>query len=511
MRKPRRSHEWRGFFVAVNLNAVKRPNILLILTDQQRHDCLGCAGQAQLQTPHLDALAADSAHFANAFCTYPVCTPSRYSLLSGLPARGHAGWTNYCTLAPHIPTFPKSLRAAGYRTAAVGKMHFAPTYLNVGFDQMELCEQDGDGRFDDDYHRDLRAQGRLDCVDIMDQRAEFRAQAPREYWETCGAMPSDLPEAWHSTTWIADRALRQMESWDASGGNLLMCGFVKPHHPFDPPAPWDAMYDPDEIELLPGWTETLSEFDARFPGYFPNAELTPDKMRRVTAYYFATISQIDFHVGRMMETLKSRRIYDDTIIVFASDHGEYLGFHHLLLKSGPMYDPLVRVPLLIKFADNARGGTRDETLVSLLDVAPTLLRAAALESPPTMKGRDLATTAATPSFVFAEDKVGQIVMARSERYKLLWSPDATRRQFFDLEDDPLELNDCLQAANLAVEVARHRAALANWALFEALPPTCLLNDAPTTLSDIQSRERQENREAHRAYSADKFADYRAGK
>ena len=219
---------------------MNRPNILVILTDQQRHDCLGFAGQNQLKTPHLDALATDGVHFANTFCTFPVCTPSRYSLLSGLPVRAHAGWTNHCTLAPHIPTFPKTLRAAGYRAAAVGKMHFAPTYLDIGFDRMELCEQDGDGRFEDDYHRDLRAQGRLDCLDIMDQRAEFRAQAPDEYWKTCGALPSDLPESLHSTTWIADRALRQMENWDENGGNLLMFGFVKPHHPFDPPAPWDV-------------------------------------------------------------------------------------------------------------------------------------------------------------------------------------------------------------------------------------------------------------------------------
>ncbi len=486
---------------------MKRPNILVIVTDQQRHDCLGFAGQTQLQTPHLDALSTDSVHYAKAFCTYPVCTPSRYSLLSGLPVRAHAGWDNHCTLAPHIPTFPRELRAAGYRTVAIGKMHFAPTYLDVGFDRMQLCEQDGDGRWDDDYHRELREAGRLDCLDIMDQRREFRAQAPRDYWQTCGAMPSDLPEEYHSTTWVANRALQEMESWDESGGNLLMCGFVKPHHPFDPPAPWSEMYDADETQLLPGWSETLSQFDAQFPGYFPNDELTTAKLRRVTAHYFATISQIDFHLGRMIAELKAKGIYDDTIIVFASDHGEYLGFHHLLLKSGPMYEPLMRVPLLIKFADDARGGERDESLVSLCDVAPTLLKAANLEVPATMKGRDLSELQGSREFVFADNRRGQIAMARSARYKLMWSPDEAQRQFFDLENDPLEKRNLISDANRADEIARHRAALANWATFDALPPNCLNYAAPLAPGANVAADLDANRREARAWSEAKFAEY----
>lgn len=394
-------------------------------------------------------------------------------------------------------------------------MHFAPTYLDVGFDELQLCEQDGQGRFEDDYHRDLRDAGRLDCIDIMDQRREYRAQAGTEYWETCGALPSDLPEALHSTTWIANRALGQMENWDASGGSLLMCGFVKPHHPFDPPAPWNELYNPDEIELLPGWSETLSECDAQFGGYFPNAELTPEKMRRVTAYYFATISQIDFQLGRIIALLKAKGFYENTIIVFASDHGEYLGFHHLLLKSGPMYEPLMRVPLLIKFATNARAGTRETGLTMLTDLAPTLLQAAAVTPPATMKGRDLSANQSEREFIFAEDKLGQIVMARSARYKLLWSLDENQRRFFDLQNDPLETTNLLDDVNFADEIARHRAALANWGLFEALPPTFLDDNAPMSpdlapdAGDVAART--EHREIMRAWSAEKFAEYLAAR
>jgi arylsulfatase A-like enzyme len=140
----------------------KKPNVLIIHADQHRFDCLGCYGNAQIKTPNIDALAADGVLYTRHFSTYPVCTPSRYSMLSGLYAHSHHGWGNHCTLAPGFPTFPKALRAAGYKTAAVGKMHFTPTYLDVGFDKMVLAEQDGDGRFDDDYHTYLMERGLID-------------------------------------------------------------------------------------------------------------------------------------------------------------------------------------------------------------------------------------------------------------------------------------------------------------------------------------------------------------
>jgi arylsulfatase A-like enzyme len=128
------------------------PNILILHADQHRYDCLGAYGNPNVQTPSIDALAADGIRFENSFCPFPVCTPSRYSLLSSQYVRQHLGWTNHCTVPPGIPTFPRLLRDAGYRTKAVGKMHFTPTYLDVGFEEMLLAEQDGPGRFDDDYH-----------------------------------------------------------------------------------------------------------------------------------------------------------------------------------------------------------------------------------------------------------------------------------------------------------------------------------------------------------------------
>ncbi|HEX2949149.1 MAG TPA: sulfatase-like hydrolase/transferase [Armatimonadota bacterium] len=184
-----------------------RPNILIIHADQHRWDCLGCAGNADVRTPHIDALARDGIRYAEHFCPFPVCTPSRYSFLTGLSPHQHTGVSNHCTIPEDTDTFPKVLRQAGYRTQAVGKMHCTPTYLDVGFDTMVLAEQDGPGRYDDDYHRYLREQGLVDALDLWDQVAEYRQQAPREYQEAYATWPSNLGDDHYSTTRIGNRAV----------------------------------------------------------------------------------------------------------------------------------------------------------------------------------------------------------------------------------------------------------------------------------------------------------------
>ena len=135
------------------------PHILLIHADQHRYDCLGAYGNPDIETPAIDALASEGVTFEHSFCPFPVCTPSRYSLLSGLYVHQHLGTTNRSTLPAGLPTLPRQLGQAGYATAAVGKMHFTPAYLDVGFQEMWLAEQDGPGRYDDDYHRWLREEG----------------------------------------------------------------------------------------------------------------------------------------------------------------------------------------------------------------------------------------------------------------------------------------------------------------------------------------------------------------
>ena len=459
-----------------------------------------------VKTPHIDRLAAHGVRYDNSFCPFPVCTPSRYSLLCGQYVHDHRGWNNHSTLAPSIATFPKILRAAGYHTKAVGKMHFTPTYLDVGFNEMTLAEQNGPGRWDDDYHRYLQQHELVDRNDLEDQLVrEYRPHAAQEYWDTCGALPSNLPEKHHSTTWTADRAVETLHSWTADEPYLLMVGFIKPHHPFDPPAPWHKMYDPEKLTLLPGWISACLERDFEYSrGYFPNDKLSEPTLRRVMAYYYATISQIDHHIGRMVEVLKSKGLYDDTLIVFTSDHGDYMGFHHMLLKGNYMYDPVVKVPLIVKWPGGQHPGTVSERLVNNIDLAPTLCQAAGCEASDSMYGHALQDSGGH-DLIFAEARGGREVMARSQTRKLILTSPGRENLFFDLEKDPQELQNLYAAPAYRAEVKAMETALNAWRCPEAKPAPFLDPDAPVIdQPNVQPRDLS-HREAIQRYYREKMA------
>ena len=299
----------------------------------------------------------------------------------------------------------------------------------------------------------------MDANDLEDQRSEYRRGAREIYWDSFGALPSNLQEKDYSTTWIADRAMETLQKWTADQPALLMVGFIKPHHPFDPPEPWAHRYDPEKISLLPGWTPRMFPYDAR--GYFTNADLTEAAVRRCTALYYASISEIDEQVGRMLALLKSKGLYQNTLIIFTSDHGEYLGFHHQLLKSGQMYDPLAKVPLIVKLPGNRQAGSVTDKLVSNIDVGPTVLKIAGCKLPPEMKGLDLTDPAAVRDIVFCE--TADTVMARTQTRKLLYNTrNPARSLFFDLQHDPLEMTNAYAEPSFKTEVASLVAAVQAW-------------------------------------------------
>ena len=257
---------------------------------------------------------------------------------------------------------------------------------------------------------------------------------------------------------------------------LLHVSFIKPHHPFDPPPPWDEMYDPNVLTVLPGWTDQVPTEDLPHqPGYFANEDLTEPVLRQVMAYYYATISQLDHQVGRLLDLLHERGAYDDALILFTADHGEYLGFHHQLLKGGRhLYDPLTRVPLLVKLPGRARAGEINDALTSQIDIAPTILAAAEVKH--TLSGLDLADPVANRGYVFAEAENGTACMARTRTHKLLVSRGSDA--LFDLTSDPYELTNRITDADLSGTAAELRTAITEWALSDAIPAPYLDQHAP---------------------------------
>lgn len=415
----------------------KPKHILYLVADELRADCIGPYGNMQVHTPALDGLAEDGQTYENAFCTFPVCTPSRYSMMTGLYAYQHRCLDNSTGIPADLPTLPQLLRRHGYRTGAVGKLHCNPPRQELGFEWTLLAEQCGEGRYEDDYHRFLQERGLVDAVDMMDQCEEWRNKAPREYWDNFGNLPPQLPEGGDSTSWIGENALRKVEQWGEES-QFLMVSFIKPHHPFDAPDAWRERYRPEEMTLLPGWTERVPERDyERDQGYFDHALLSRDTLKQILASYYASITQIDFWIGRLIDALKEKGLYEDTMILFTADHGDYMGFHHMLLKCNRMYDPVVRVPLLVKEAGNSAGnGRREKELYNHLDLFSDLLHACNIPLPEGAPKRT--TDKAGRKFIFSQQQVEgkPEYMVRSQTHKLLLSEQETL--LFDLRDDPLE-------------------------------------------------------------------------
>ena len=418
-------------------------NILVIFVDELRADALRIYGNRDICMPNLDRLARRATVYDKHYCSFPVCTPSRYSHFSGLFANQHGVWTNKGTLSTQIATYPRLLKAAGYHTAVVGKMHCSPTYLDMGFDDMSLCEQDGDGRFEDDYHLDLYREGLMDFDDIIDQRAEYRKYAPASYYSSFGSSISKLPLEHHSTSWITRNAVDRLRKWRKSG-ELLFVSYIKPHHPFDPPERYVHMYDDVSIDVLPGYTDNVPAFDYDYDhGYFDNATLSRDALLKMTRYYYAALSHIDAGIGEMIDILEERNLFDDTEIIFTSDHGDYMGYHHMALKQNHMYEPLMRIPLVIKYPGQI---SKDRNICRSdnTQIASAILSSLNLPASPSMNNTPLDVDSEYLYGLYRHTYNGKqedAYMVQDGKYKLLVTSSVGNVALFDLINDPFELED----------------------------------------------------------------------
>jgi arylsulfatase A-like enzyme len=209
------------------------------------------------------------------------------------------------------------------------------------------------------------------------------------------------------------------------------------------------------------------------------------------AHYYGAISHIDHMIGKMIAKLISKGLYDNTLIIYTSDHGEYMGFHHMLSKSNYMYEPLAKVPLIVKYPGNEQAGERSSRLVNNIDIAATILQAAGMEKAKIMPGADIRGTAGEPkTFVIAEDSRGRQYMVRNERYKLILTRDPTKSVFFDLETDPLELHNLIDDPLYEREIQRCRDDLFQTLLFDAPSPSYLDMQSDLIAGDHVPQDRE---------------------
>ncbi len=455
-------------------------NVLWIMTDQHRADCLGFMGHPVARTPNLDRLAASSVVFDNAFCQSPVCMSSRAALFTGrYPAAVRVRGMG--VLPPAETTFPEVLRRQGYHTAAFGKVHLTPELYTLRqlktdvptldwrrFAADGLLNPPPDDSCKENYGFALH-QGYEDALPGR-FRAWLRERAPslleKEPLPAAPDEPRDLwvspyPSEFHPSTFIAREAAEYIGTRDGSRPWFAFCSFVAPHHPFEAPADQIARYPLDEMPL-PEIPDDVDRACIPEPAAAAIGEMnrySERTQRQLLRHYLASIRLIDEKVGLLLDALARAGRMEDTLILFTSDHGEFLGNHGLLRKPSLHYDDILRVPLLIRMPHGAGFTARREAgLVELIDVFPTLLGLLGIPGTPGVQGVDWSSVLRERGRLGRDDiyadmydlmpqrfgeRIGPyqaVQTLRSEQWKLNLYPTAGRQygQLFDLSNDPKE-------------------------------------------------------------------------
>jgi len=431
-----------------------KPNILLIMTDQHRWDCLGCAGNSVIKTPHLDRLAREGAYFQNAFSTTPTCIPARAALLTGL-SPWHHGMIGYGLVAERYDfEMPRALNDAGYYTFAIGKLHYYPQRNYHGFQGALLDES-----------------GRVLSPDfISDYRKWFKEKAPDLNPDATGIGWNDyrsgvyvLPEDLHPTRWTGDRAVEFISTYKRDEPFMLKVSFARPHSPYDPPKRfWDMYNESDMPEPYIGDWATKYAVKANPKDYaLWYGDLGIKQVKRSRRGYYGSITFIDEQIGRIVDALKNRGLLDNTLILFTSDHGDMQGDHYHWRKSYP-YQGSAAVPMLIRWPNSvdAKRGQRLTQVVEIRDILPTFLDAAQAKIPDTLDGRSLLSLIRSENCKWREyiDLEHDVCYSNTNnwagltdgRWKYIWYAFDGSEELFDLKEDPGEEH------NLAVEPAYAR-------------------------------------------------------
>lgn len=498
-----------------------RPNILLVVSDQQRPDMVGALGRVPVRTPALDRLCAEGVAFERAYAATPLCTPSR-----------HGAWSVGVDTPDDILSLPHLLAdGAGYRTAIVGKSHFKsarrPGSFEAlphsrdwaffarwsgpwfGFARARICightfEEHAYGMHYGLWLRERGVEARPPYFEAgptgrIGRREEGRPFVPAGPW----ALPAEL----HSSAWVADETIAFLREHQRAGKRpfYLCVNFPDPHPPFSVPAPWHGRHAaaplPPPVRTHGEWADKPTLYGATIErrldalgwhdrvrpagqsGWVtPSDARTPEEECCWRAHLDMT-SLLDRHLGRILDALDELDLARDTLVVFTSDHGDYLGDHFLWGKGGSHYDAAVRVPFIVRWPGRAPAGARGAALQSLVDLAPTFLAAAGLAPHPAMQGLNQLPSWSAPdrgvrAGVLIDHRVERGLYVNSwitDRYRLslhaLVADGRDEIEVYDLRDDPGEFTNLAArggnrdlVGGLLSELLRYRLAMAGpWA------------------------------------------------
>ncbi|NOU66279.1 sulfatase-like hydrolase/transferase [Paenibacillus sp. LMG 31461] len=467
---------------------MKRPNILLITSDQQHWHTLG-AFNSEIHTPNLDRLTFEGTTFNRAYCPNPTCTPTRASIITGMYPSQHGAWTLGTKLLEDRHTVGEDFLATGYRTALVGKAHFQPLRSTEEFPSLEavplLQDLDYWKQFNETFygfdHVEL-ARNHTNEFLVGQHYAIWMEEQGCSNWRDYFLAPTGtldpsikhkwpIPEKYHYNTWIAERSNKLMEEFtEKEEPFFLWASFFDPHPDYLVPEPWDTMYDPNTLTLpkvVPGehdnnpphfrmTQEAQPDFTAwketghAIHGYHSHQVYDEAEQRQNMATYYGMISKMDAYIGRILDKVDELGIAEDTLIVFTTDHGHFFGQHGLHFKGGFHYEDVIKLPFIVRYPGKVPAGRQSEAFQSLVDLAPTFLSIAGLPIARTMTGVNQSQVwfgkqHAARDHILCEFRHEPTTIHQktyvNERYKITVYYNQTYGEIFDLKEDPQELHN----------------------------------------------------------------------
>jgi len=458
-----------------------KPNILLITSDQQHWQTLG-VNNPRIKTPNLDRLAREGLVCDRAYCPNPTCSPSRSSMITGRYPSQHGCWTIGVKLPEETPTLGDALQQQGYGTTLVGKAHFQPLASTPESPSLESHPKLRDLNFWRGFHGPWYgfehievARGHADEHLVGQHYAVWMEEKGLDNWrDYFGAWPPredeprrrgawDLPQEFHYTTWTGERTIANLERHAEDGRPFFMfVNFHDPHPPYLTPEPWASMYRPEdmepgrlaegEMELLPPHFQKTQEKSPDYSMYketygahgFHSHLIEEPRLRENLAVYYGMVSFMEAWIGRILEALERLGQAENTLVVFTTDHGHFLGQHGLVAKGAFHFEDMIRVPLLVRYPGVVPAGSTSSGLVSLVDLAPTFLSAVGVEAPGAMQGVDQLrcwrgeVARARESVIVENRHEPTRVHLRTyvdEQYKITVYRDQSYGEMFDLVED----------------------------------------------------------------------------
>jgi arylsulfatase len=413
-----------------------RPNVLLVMVDQWPGRLLGAAGHPVIQTPTLDAIARNGVYFPRAYSECPICIPARRTLMTGTTPRTHGdrvfGTVNRM---PSLPTIAQCFRDGGYQAFAVGKLHVDPPRNRIGFDDVLLAEE---------------GRPHLGAVDDHDLYLAERGFAGQQFLHGMNnnnymSRTWHLPEDCHVTNWSTVQMAKTIKRRDPTRPAFWCLSYTHPHPPLVPLPTYLDYYR--QFEMDPALSGPWSEDEDPVPlkmnrdFYGRRSEQALAEIRRA---FYALCTHIDHQLRVVIGTLREEAILDDTVVLIAADHGDMLGDFGLFAKR-TFYERSANVPMILmgRAGDERVGHHRTDTrLVGLQDLMPTLLDLADIRIPQSVDGISMVSEKKR-DVLFGDclENVSATRMMHDGRHKLIWYPAGNRVQLFDLEDDPMEVND----------------------------------------------------------------------